>query len=364
MSIFSSSIDSSQCELASGLLIHELFEFWTEQTPDSVAVVFDGRSHSYRELNQAANCLANHLRGKGVGTGTLVGIYLERSHELVVAILAILKPGGAYVPLDTGYPKNRIHFMVENTALKYLLTESRLTTELQLPDTVNVIALNAHIQHQHRSRYPCSNLARTSDRHQSNLAYIIYTSGSTGQPKGVMIEHKSFVNFLYSMKDKLGDVLSQNTNFLAVTTVGFDIAGLELLGPLSFGGQLVIASRNDARDPLCLAELLNTYDISCMQATPATWQSMAVSQWPGKSDMVVLSGGDVLSTKLANYLLPRCKTLYNCYGPTEASVWSLVNSIDVDCVASASIDLAGPLWNYSHFVLDAEQQQVAQEQEG
>jgi amino acid adenylation domain-containing protein len=297
--------------------LHQLFEQQAERTPTAPALVFGEEQLSYAELNRRANQLARYLRNRGVGVESRVGLYLERSPEMLVALLGVLKAGAAYVPLDPAYPSDRIAFIVEDAQLPLLLTEERLVAQLSA-HAAPVVRLDADWPN--IASEPGDNLA--VEVRPRNLAYVLYTSGSTGKPKGVQIEHGNVVNFLCSMQREPG--LTADDVLLAVTTLSFDIAGLELYLPLTVGARIVLATREQAVDGSQLQRLLTESRISTMQATPATWRLLIESGWTGKADLKVLCGGEALPRELAEQLLPRCAELWNMYGPTETTIWSSV----------------------------------------
>ncbi|HEX7239255.1 MAG TPA: condensation domain-containing protein, partial [Longimicrobiaceae bacterium] len=229
--------------------IHQLFEAQAARTPDAVAVVFEEESLSYRALNERANRLAHHLRGLGVGPEVRVAVCVERSLEMVVGLLGILKTGGAYVPLDPAYPAERLEYMLADSGVKVLLTEERLRGALPEFGGV-VVRLDADAPA--IARHP--DTALPVDVGPSGLAYVIYTSGSTGRPKGVMVPHAGVASFLRSMRRAPG--LDAGDVLVAVTTLSFDIAALELFLPLTTGARLVVATREQASDGIALAELM------------------------------------------------------------------------------------------------------------
>ncbi|WP_442863972.1 AMP-binding protein, partial [Alteromonas sp. ASW11-130] len=216
---------------------------------------------------------------------------MPRSVEMVVSVLAILKAGGTYIPLDPSYPAARLGHIFADTGLKHLVTHSSLVAGLP------VEGVSLHVSDElgvTLGACATENVARRDGHSDSSLAYMIFTSGSTGKPKGVMIGHRALVNFLAGMEDKLSGVFSWPNKLLAVTTIAFDIAGLELLGPLAYGGQVVLASEEASKDPVRLAALLAGQQIDCMQATPATWEMLVNGGWAGKGDLVALTGGEAL----------------------------------------------------------------------
>ncbi|MEG4940614.1 amino acid adenylation domain-containing protein [Microcoleus sp. F4-D5] len=311
--------------------IHQLFEAQVERTPEAIAVVFEDEQLTYRELNQRSNQLARYLRGLGVRPEVLVGICLERSLNLVVGLLAILKAGGAYVPLDPTYPVKRLAFTVEDAQLPIILTQEKLAAGLldfatpasPHPNSKKLKLLC--LDNTEEARFENSFENPDSGVIDENLGYVIYTSGSTGKPKGVEITHKSVVNFLNSMR--LSPGLTQQDTLVAVTTISFDIAVLEIYLPLITGARLVLASHEVATDAAQLIKLLRKSDANVMQATPATWRMLLEAGWGGNKKLKILCGGESLSPELANQLLEKSHSLWNLYGPTEATVWSAIHQV-------------------------------------
>lgn len=328
--------------------LHQRFEAQVQRTPDAVAVRFATQALTYSELNQQANQLAHHLRSLGVKPEDLVGICVDRSLEMLVAMLAVLKAGGAYVPIDPAYPRERIAYMLDNAQVHVLLTASALAAHL--PDT------DAKIWQLDRDRatwsgYSQENLPNLTQA--DHLAYVIYTSGSTGKPKGVQIIHSAVVNFLLSMSQQPG--IQPDDVVLAVTTLSFDIAVLELFAPLLVGAQVVIASRAIATNGHQLAEILQRSNITLLQATPATWRLLLESGWTGRANLKMLCGGEALSRELANQLLPKGASLWNMYGPTETTVWSAISQVQP---SDAPVHVGAPIANTQFYILDEQQQPV------
>lgn len=335
-------------------LVHELFEEQAKQTPNNIALVFEDKQLTYKELSQASNQLAHYLREQGVGPDILVGICAERSLEMVIGMLGTMKAGGAYVPLDPTYPKARLDYMIQDSGIKLLLTQSPLVQQFE-QENLQCIALDT--MGVELASYDANSPIK-AQQSASSLAYVIYTSGSTGQPKGVMIEQIALSNFLHAMLGRLSHVFNNQTRLLAVTTISFDISGLELLGGLVSGSKVVLTSIEDNIDPVRLSGLIEQHDITLMQATPATWKLLANHQWPGKQDLTALSGGEALPESVAHYLLPRCHQLWNCYGPTEATIWSLVKRVEENSDTQQLLSLGESLSNYQHIVLNKHQQIV------
>ncbi|MDX6614894.1 MAG: hypothetical protein QOD75_4080, partial [Blastocatellia bacterium] len=323
------------------LCVHELFERQAALTPDGIAVQFNDRTLTYAELNQKANTLAHRLRQLGVGPEALVGIFVERSIEMVVGLLGILKAGGAYVPLDPAFPRQRLEFMIEDSGIDVLLTQTKLLPDLPTHQA-QVVCIDDAIDLSADSGEEIVNNSATQ-----NLAYVIYTSGSTGQPKGVQIEHRALTNFLQSVQRRPG--LAKEDVLLSVTTLSFDIAALELYLPLITGARLVIASRETASDGLQLQQLLKSSGTTVMQATPATWRMLLDAGWPGNDRLRILCGGEALSRELANQLLAKSDALWNMYGPTETTIWSAVHHIDS---TAGPVSIGRPIANTAMFILD------------
>ncbi|MGI8959005.1 MAG: non-ribosomal peptide synthetase [Bryobacteraceae bacterium] len=322
--------------------ILDLIDRQCEQDPAKIAVVFAGEHLTYGELERRANRLAAHLRERGVGAETLVGVCVDRSLTMMVALLGILKAGGAYVPLDPDFPIERLRFMLQDSGARLLLTERRFVENLSAAD-LDLICVDTELDAILRDQDHVITGAPAGD----DLAYLIYTSGSTGRPKGVMIEHGALLNELQSMAEEPG--LASSDVMLAIATISFDIAGLELFLPLTVGARVVIASRTAARDPGRLLELLRTCQATAMQATPATWRMLVQSGWTGQRDLKILCGGEKLSRDLADALLDRVGSVWNVYGPTETTIWSTVGHVARD---AQSLSIGHPVANTQVYILD------------
>ena len=302
-------------------VLHSLFESTVDRGPEREALVFDKRSLTYLELERRANRIAHQLREMGAQPGQLVGVCLERSPDMVAVLLAVLKSGAAYVPLDPAYPADRIAYVLEDAAAKILVTTDSVIGNLrEIPCQILSLDGNAKAVEGKPSTRPTP-LAGPED-----LAYVIYTSGSTGRPKGVQISHRAVVNFVQAMADRPG--FGQADVLLAVTTIAFDIAVLELFLPMHVGGKIVLASRETALDPDALQLTLRQQTVTVMQATPASWSMLIESGWTGSPGLKVLCGGETMTDDLAAGLLPRCAELWNMYGPTETTVWSTCQKIE------------------------------------
>ncbi|HEX5886575.1 MAG TPA: amino acid adenylation domain-containing protein, partial [Pyrinomonadaceae bacterium] len=321
--------------------LHLLFESQAAQTPLAPALAFDQTTLSYTELNRRANQLGHYLQSLGLRPEVIVGVCLPRSIEMVVALLGILKAGGTYLPLDPAYPSQRLSFMVRDSKMRILLTQSGLWEQPQAED-VQVVYLDAELDHIAEEKTDNPRIEVSTE----NLAYVIYTSGSTGTPKGVQIPHAALTNLLLSMSRQPG--LDAADSFLAVTTLSFDIAALEIFLPLIMGAQLVLASRETAADPEQLSSTLKRYHVTAMQATPATWRMLIESGWQGCAGLKVFCGGEALSRALAEQLLSRSAEVWNLYGPTETTIWSAVWRVQ----EHANVRIGKPVARTQLYVLD------------
>ena len=320
----------------------EQIEIQADEIPEAIAVSMDKRVLTYRELNGKANQLARALRAMGVSPGVAVGVCLERSVDMVPVLLAVMKAGGCYVPLDPDYPRDRVRFMVEDSGAPLVITTTVLSDRFS-GQSCRVWCLDR--EGHGFSADDAHNLPSSASGH--DLAYILYTSGSTGQPKGVEIQHRSLMNFLWSMKRQPG--CTRGDTVLSVTTLSFDIAGLELYLPLLVGGQVEIVSRTVATDGHKLRNTLERVQPTIMQATPATWRLLLEAGWPGSPSVTALCGGEALPQDLAVALRERTKALWNMYGPTETTIWSTVERISSD---SPEITIGRPIANTEVYVLD------------
>jgi len=320
----------------------QLFEAQVIRTPDAIAVRFKGMELSYGDLNQRANRLAHHLREQGVGPDMVVPVLLERSLELVISLLAIMKAGGAYLPLVPGLPVRRIAAMIEAAQASVLVTSSAFLAILPLHQR-QVVCLDRDADRM--ARYPVDNLSPTAG--PQNLVYVLFTSGSTGQPKGVEIPHRALVNFLCAMQQEPG--CSARDVMVSVTTLSFDIAGLELYVPLLVGARVEIVDQAVAMDGRQLRTVCESLQPTIMQATPATWRMLIEAGWLGSDRLTVLCGGEALPPDLAAALLDRCAALWNMYGPTETTIWSTIERIER---RDQEITIGRPIANTQMYILD------------
>jgi amino acid adenylation domain-containing protein len=339
--------------LPAALTVHRYLESAHAARPEAIAAVdAAGTTLSYRELRARSNALARALRARGIGRGQRVGLGMARDAAMLVALLGVLKSGAAYVPLDPGFPPDRLRFMAEDAGLSALLTRGVPADwlagaglpVLRLDDGDGGALLAGHSGADLPADAHC-------DAGPLDAAYMIYTSGSTGHPKGVVVPHRGVVNFLASMAREPG--LDRGDRLLAVTTLSFDIAVLELLLPLAVGAQVVIADAATARDPLALCDLAARSGITAMQATPTLWRTLLDAGWRGsggKRRFKALIGGEALPPALAERLLACGVELWNMYGPTETTVWSTAWRV---AAPREGISIGRPIDNTTVQVLDA-----------
>jgi len=345
-------------ELPAEATIHGLVLDRARRDPSAEAVVFGDERLTYGELAERAVALGAHLRSLGAGPETLVGVFLERSLDMLVAVLGVMESGAAYVPLDPEYPEDRIGYMVESSGLPLLVTQADLKEKLpEVAKGRRIVRIDAD-REAIAAALPGDGweAAKTSSAGPESLAYVIYTSGSTGKPKGVQVAHRSVVNFLRSMAAAPG--FGAEDRLLAVTTLSFDIAGLELYLPLVTGGTVVIASRETAQAGELLLERTTSAGATVMQATPATWRLLLDAGWQGPPPGKILCGGEALPRDLADRLLDALGSggsaagpgeLWNMYGPTETTIWSAVLRVTRGAEA---VPVGGPIANTALYVLD------------
>jgi len=334
-------------------------EHWVSRqaaaTPDAIALEAQGTTLTYRQLEQRSNRFANLMRDRGIGAGDLVGVCLSRGTDLVPALLGVIKTGAAYVPLDPGFPRDRLHYMAEDAAVKLVITQSQhadlagVSRDIQLRVDDDAAAIDtAPVAAPPAGQWP-----------DDAPIYVIYTSGSTGKPKGVAVPQKAVCNFLASMRREPG--MQASDRLLAVTTLSFDIAVLELLLPLTTGARVVLAQREEAMDGEALGKLIERHQITVMQATPTTWHMLLDTGWRAPRNLRGLCGGEPLPPSLAARLLEAGIDLWNMYGPTETTVWSTLAHITDP---RQKITIGRPIDNTQVWVLDESLQSVPVGAEG
>jgi amino acid adenylation domain-containing protein len=331
-----------------GRCLHELFSEQARRVPEAIAVTAGADRITYGELEQRSNQLARELQQHGVGPRALVGISLDRSVELVTALLGVLKTGAAYVPIEPTYPPQRQEFMLADAGARVLITERRYLGVID-PRGAGVIAMDAD---EARIRaHSAEPLTTESDPQQT--AYVIYTSGSTGQPKGVEIRHRSVVNLIAHMRDQPG--IGDQDVVANLTTPAFDLSVPDWYLPLTTGARIAIVPREVTLDGVDLADWLARTGATFVQATPTTWQLLVDAGWKGSPRLKVVCGGEALPRALADQLLTRGASLWHMYGPTETTVWSSVLELWPD---QGPVPLGGPIANTCFYVLDRNCQPV------
>jgi amino acid adenylation domain-containing protein len=322
------------------ITIHKLLEEQAKINPDKISVVCGDRELTYKELNYKAECLADTLIKKGFKQGEIAGILSERSAELIISMYGVLKAGGAYLPLDPEYPGNRIEYMLEDSRAAFLITQPEFIEKLSFDGTV--ININDTIENEFSQITSCAD--------SQALAYIIYTSGSTGNPKGVMIKHRSVVNFINGIANEID--FSANKTIISVTTMSFDIFVLETLLAFSNGLKVVIAKEEEQRNSILLGNLIEKHNVEMIQTTPSRIQ-LIMSNQKGidalKSLKEIMIGGEAFPEHLLKQLRECTKAkIYNMYGPTETTVWSLIKQIK-EC---DKITIGRPIANTQVYILD------------
>ena len=323
--------------------IVQLFEEQVEKTPDNIAVVFENQKLTYKELNEKANSLAHYLREtKRIERNNIVGIMVNRSLEMIISILAVLKSGACYIPIDPEYPQERIEYMLKDSKSKLLLTFKNLDQKLNFTNKIFVELSNSIYN---GNIYNLENINMPVD-----LSYVIYTSGSTGKPKGVMLTHKNIVNFIYSIMEKIK--LPPDSTIVSITTISFDIFVLESLLPLLNGMEIIIATEEAQTDGKIFNNLCINNNVNIIQTTPSRLETFLYDD--NNIDFIkkvkyLLIGGEPFPENLLKKL--HCiydGKIYNMYGPTETSVWSSVEDLSND----TSINIGRPIGNTQMYILD------------
>ncbi|WP_245294857.1 non-ribosomal peptide synthetase [Rhizobium rhizosphaerae] len=325
------------------------------ERPDRTAILFQGREGaeelSYRALAARVDALAGGLQARGIGRGAVVGVCLERGPDLVAALLAVLRSGAVYLPVDPDYPAERIRSMIADSGAVLVLTDRQscpVSCDAPLLRVEDAAATDAAF----------SPVALRGD----DLAYLLYTSGSTGRPKGVAITHAALANFIAAMLERPG--IDAEDRLLALTTIGFDIAGLELYAPLVAGGTVILADAAINRDGRRLAELVVAVRPTVMQATPAGWRMLIEAGWAGDPQLRLLCGGEGLDSRLAAALMARGRALWNLYGPTETTIWSAALDVEPSMLSGALVPIGGAIDRTVLQVLDPEGRPVPEGAEG
>ncbi|MEP0886040.1 amino acid adenylation domain-containing protein, partial [Trichocoleus sp. ST-U3] len=348
--------------------IHQLFEEQAERTPDSVAVVFEDQQLTYAELNRRSNQLAHHLRRLGVKPDGLLGLFVERSLDLIIGLLGILKAGAAYVPLDPALPKESLAFRLQDAGVSVLLTQQLLAEKL-CDRTAQVICLDTDWEVIDRE----SQENPTSDVQPENLVYVLFTSGSTGKPKGVAVEHRQLVNYVNAIAEKLD--LSTCNSFATVSTFAADLGNTTIFSSLCRGGCLHVISSERASNPEALADYFQHHPIDCLKIVPSHLSALLTSS---KAKQILprqrlILGGEACSWALIEQiqqLTPHCQ-IFNHYGPTEGTVGVLTYPITNHPSATSTplikggkggskfastVPIGRPIANTQIYLLDSDEQ--------
>ncbi|MGK6308288.1 amino acid adenylation domain-containing protein [Variovorax sp. DT-64] len=341
--------------LSRGGLVHAGFEQTAVAQPDRTALRHDGRQWTYFELDARANRLAHALRARGMGRGERVGLCLERNADMLVALLAVLKCGAAYVPLDPDFPKARLDYQAEDARLGLLITTSGIAHAPSAwceDGDAQVLWLDKDLEWLDAPATPLHPGPR--DAQPGDMAILIYTSGSTGKPKGVGIAHAAVANLLQSMRETLR--IGPEDRVAAATTLSFDIAVMELILPLETGAEIVLVSRETAKDGQAFRQLIEREQVTVLQGTPTAWRLLLDAQWQGGPGLKAITGGEPLPRDLALALSARCGELWNMYGPTETTVYSTAWRVDPAQLARNGISIGRPIANTSVWIIDAQGQ--------
>ncbi len=337
------------------ICIHQLFERQAELVPDTVAVIYEDSALAYGELNQQANQLAHMLQSMGIGPDVLVGIYMERSLEMIVAILATLKAGGAYVPLDVFYPAERLVFMLEDARISVVLTQQRLCT--RLPDSHVERAFCIDKDHENLSPEHCENLLSVAQ--VANLAYVIYTSGSTGRPKGVMNKHRSLVNLCFGLQEFFSNPEVEYTSL--ITSINFDISVNQIFPTLVFGKTLCIIPEEIKFNPEAFLEYVNYRHLHIIDCVPSYLDNVLSNQEERTFDndiKYILIGGERLEKSLLQKifrLLGPLPLVVNIYGLTEIADINAFAKIAFEDIDKRTT-IGRPLNNTNIYILDSRYQ--------
>lgn len=328
--------------LSNGQNFYSQISTWARMSPTSAAICYKQQILTYAELEERSNKIARWLQAMNIGRGNLVGVLMLRRPDTLVCLLGILKTGAGYVPIDPTFPSDRIAYVLKDSGLDLLLSENSLRERILHPETPTLF-----LDSETASILSHEGSAVASRSQPLDRAYVLYTSGSTGNPKGVEIPRRALDNFIYSMQRLPG--LNAWDRLLSVTTLSFDISGLEMFLPLFCGATVVIADEKDVVDGKRLAQMLRDFDITMMQATPATWLLMIDAGWTGKPGLKALCGGEAMPRELANNLLRRCDSVWNMYGPTETTIWSTVWPVTA---GEGVVPIGRPIDNTDILILD------------
>jgi amino acid adenylation domain-containing protein len=329
----------------------DMFEAQVDRTPDRTAFVFGSSRFTYAELDKAANRFARYLTARGIGPESIVALLLPRSPGMVIALIGIVKAGAAYLPLDPGHPSARLHYMLQDSGASLVVTTGAVRDRLQLASDALSIAVDDIVVRQELEVLPgcrVTNIDRVQSLHPNNLLYTIYTSGSTGRPKGVAIEHRSFTILLKALRFRVR--MGPEDRWLAIATICFDIAQLDLFLPLIQGASLEMLDDADSRDPARVVSAIVRSKASVVQTTPTFWRALLTFDLP--RTLRILTGGEALPADLVPQLL-KLSEAFNLYGPTETTVYSSCHRVTPEDVNNGPVVTVGrPLDEQEFYILD------------
>ena len=331
--------NNNQADYPNDQCIHELFEAQVEQSPDAVAVVFDDKQLTYRELNQRSNQLAHYLLSLGIKPETLIGISVDRSLDMIVAVMGVLKAGAAYMPLDPTYPQDRLAFMLEDTQVPVLLTQQHLLTVLP-KHNARVICLDADWE----TIGSASQANPANPTTPGNLAYVIYTSGSTGKPKGALLIHRGLTNVTEAQIQAFG--LGVGDHVLQFSTINFDASTFEIFMALRVGATLYLASKENLLPGQPLAQFIKDNTINIMSLAPSVLALLPQEDFP--SLKIINVAGEASTTELLNRWVTN-RRIFNLYGPTETTIWATIAEY---FKGEAKPHIGRPIINTTTYILD------------
>jgi amino acid adenylation domain-containing protein len=328
--------------------IAQLVDNEASKYPTKTAVKHGGRACTYQTLIEQSNQLARYLKKYNLNAGDVVAIAMERSPEMVIVLLALIRSGVTYLPIDNSFPMERINYMLTDAGVKTVITSKKFSGQyFNFPNTI--FTEDAFEE--------CTNYGLETfeaDIDEESIAYILYTSGSTGEPKGVAVKHSGLLNLLLSVKNSPG--ISENDVMLASTTISFDIAELEIFLPLISGATMVMADADTVKDGRSLLDIAKSEHITIMQGTPFMWHTMLEAGWTEALPITIFCGGEAMAKELAEKLLTRCKVLWNMYGPTETTIYSIIKKISPK---DEVITIGKPVLNTQVYLLDEGMNKVA-----
>ncbi|WBW95744.1 non-ribosomal peptide synthetase [Oceanirhabdus sp. W0125-5] len=328
--------NNTKTDYPKGKTLQELFEEQVEKTPDNIAVVYEDKQLTYKELNEKSNIIARLLRNKGISSECIVGIMAERSIEMIIGMIGTLKAGGAYLPIDPNYPKDRIEYMLEDSNAVILLTQVNFESKVEagvetilLDDDKSYIGVK-------------DNLTLIND--ETNLAYVIYTSGSTGKPKGVMIEHRNVINTILWFINKYN--INYQKNILNMTDFTFDPSVEQIMGALISGAKLFIPRKKDILDKKVFRKTVECNDINIINCIPRMAKEVLFNETRLNSLETIILGGDNLEPFIKNEIMAKGYNLYNHYGPTETSI----DAITTKCSVEEKVLIGKPIDNTQVYI--------------